>query len=294
MVSLPAPAVYTPWTKGVYDVAPGLKPFGTDFGNGDLDRKLFQFDGEFAKYRENKLRCILERPSKYLQRHGLEPSVEMKAVELVVGKLLEDWPDQFALDGNRLQCHLTGESIPLELDALALQIPEDIAVVCRVNGRDWIAYLNLCSPSHWAAEAKIGKSFFETHQPIPGFERVNSVAGAMVESMVNRGPFVRFVWGIESDDRLNHHPEPPVGEDPDVWHGRQFEKGWFLRTERQTTWGLPSVDAALFVIRVGFVTQTQIQRSPDLWNSLVSAVQSMSDEAQSYKGASDFLRLQRN
>ena len=289
MGELPGPALYTPWTKGVYDVAPGLRVLGSDFGNGELDQVLFQFDSSFLKYRENKLRCRAERVDKYCLRQELRPEVEAAAADLICQRLLVEHPSLFEERSDGLYSELTGEIVRSDLDALALQIPEDLAIVQLTDHGDRIAYLNLCSPSHWAGESKIGRSFFETHLPIPGFERVNAVAPAMVDSMVRKGPFVRFVWGLESDDRLNHHPEPPLGEEPLLWNGRQFERGWWVRTERQVVWGLPSVNAALFVIRVGFVASAVVLNSEGLLNSLVSAVRSMSPEARNYKGVGHFL-----
>ena len=62
--SLPQPASYFSTGKGVYEVAPGLRPFGTSFGNGELDQKVFQFDQEFSRYRENKIACLSENARK--------------------------------------------------------------------------------------------------------------------------------------------------------------------------------------------------------------------------------------
>ena len=96
---------------------------------------------------------------------------------------------------------------------------------------------------------------------------------------------MRFVWGVESDDRLNHHPEPPPGSDPEQWHGRLFDKGRFwVRTERQCVWGLPEVNAALFTIRVGYVPDDEVLANYTLRTSLRAAVKSMSAEAREYKG----------
>ncbi len=289
MFCLPEPAVYTPWAKGGYEVAPGLKPFGTDFGNGEQDRKLFQFDDQFTRFRESKLKCLRERQSKYRLRHDLEPMVERALIELITARLVEDWPTLFQGDAELLECRLTSETIRPDLDSLALQLQEDFAVVSAAEGRDWISYLNFCSPSHWTAESKAGESFFRAHIPVPGFSRINAAAAAMVEAMIHRGPFVRFVWGLESDDRLNHHPEPPPGADPVAWQGRQFERNWFARVERQTIWGLPDVGAALFLVRVGLESDDVIQAKPRLMDSLVAAVRSMSPEALEYKGLRGWL-----
>lgn len=259
------PAVYTPWTKGVYEVAPGLRPFGTDFGNGEADQRVFQLDSEYARYRANKIDAIGERRSKYVCREDLSEEVEAAAVGLIR--------------------RLLPSSEACGLDDLAMSVQEDIVLVSTEGDCDWVSYLHLCSPSHWAAEAKVGRSFFDVHAPIPGFDRINSVSRELVEAMVRKGPFVRFVWGVESDDRLNHHPEPPPGHDPGEWHGRQFSKGrFFVRTERQVIWGLPEVGAAMFTIRVGHVPDTVVLARPHLRDSLRSAVESMSPAARAYKG----------
>lgn len=257
-------ARYTPWSKGIYDVAPGLKPLGTDFGNGEEDRRLFQLDAEFPLYRASKVAAIAERIGKYVQRCDLRPDVEAAVLDVFSNELGQRFSD---------------------LESAALSVQEDFAIVQVDGDRDSLAYLHLCSPSHWAAEAKIGKSFFTIHEPIPGFERVNAVARGLVDAMVNRGPFVRFVWGVESDNRLNHHPEPPPDFDPRQWHGRNFNDGQFwVRTERQTVWGLPHVNAALFLIRVGHVAGEDVMADDALRSSLVLALKSMSPEARAYKG----------
>ena len=273
----------------MYTVAPGLRPFGTDFGNQNLDQVVFQFDAEFVKYRRNKLACLAERTSKYVVRSDLDPLVEKAVVQFIRSKLVGDWPNLFDPRGDNLWCNLTQELVQADLGELLLQIEEDLAIVQVDGDRDWISYLNLCSPSHWSPEVKAGKSFFDAHVPVPGFERVNAVSKAMIDSMIHRGPFVRFVWTLESDDRLNHHPEAPPGVNPADWYGRQFERGWVIRTERQISWGLPEVNAAMFFIRVGFVSAEVIRSSPGLWDSLLSAIRTMPEASLNYKGASGFL-----
>jgi hypothetical protein len=291
------PARYTPWTKGVYEVAPALRPLGTDFGNGAADRKLFQLDSEFERYAENKRAALRERRGKYARAFRLSREVERATIDLIVESLASDYPDRFEtgwegesrvlLEGEKrwvLPATSRG-SDSQALDLLARLIQADIAVVSTESSLDWVSYLHLCSPSHWAAEEKIGRSFFDVHEPIPGFEKVNRASAGLVDAMVNKGPWVRFVWGVESDDRLNHHPEPPPGWDKQEWDGRDFRGGRFwVRTERQVVWGLPEVGAALFAIHVGFVPDSDVMASEELRLPLVSALESMSPESRRYKG----------
>lgn len=290
-------ARYYPWTRGVYEVSPGLRPFGADFGNGDADGKLFQIDEEFDTYADNKRRALRERRGKYVRAFRLSREVESAALHLITSRLATDYPNRFRVeypdrtvslyDGDLrydLSAMTRGDRSD-SLDFLARLVQEDFAIVSTLDHTDWISYLHLCSPSHWAAEEKVGRSFFDVHHPIPGFERVNAAAPGLIDAMVNKGPFVRFVWGIESDDRLNHHPEPPPNEDSAEWQGRDFSAGRFwVRTERQVTWPLPEVGAALFTIRVGHVSDTEILPNPALLQPLREALLSMSEEAKAYKG----------
>src|SRR4030095_6032948 len=68
-------------------------------------------------------------------------------------------------------------------------------------------------------------------------------ARSLVASMIERGPYVRFVWTLKPDDVLDHHPDrgPHRAWSPDG--------DGFLRVERQITQPFPDVGAALFLIR---------------------------------------------
>ncbi|RYG38171.1 DUF3445 domain-containing protein [bacterium] len=282
---------FAPWMKGIYEVAPGLKPFGTDFGNGELDRQAFPRTDDLGHFLENKRRGLRERRGKYARAFRLDREVEAAAARLIAERLASEHPDRFrartdegelilTLDDTTWQLPSRGDGASLDL--LARLVGEDLAVVRRDGEIDWTAYLHVCAPSHWAPEDKIGRSFFETHHPIPGFERVNAASKGLIKAMVESGPWVRFTWGPESDDRLNHHPEPPPGEDPGTWNGRIFDDRFWVRWERQTLWPLPEVDAALFTIRVGYLADedlTQAERA-----ALADALQSMTPAAREYKG----------
>ena len=50
--------------------------------------------------------------------------------------------------------------------------------------RDYLTAIHLCSPSHWAAEDKIGKDFTAIHQPVPGIERINRTAPSLVDAIL--------------------------------------------------------------------------------------------------------------
>ena len=101
-------------------------------------------------------------------------------------------------------------------------MPEDVVICQLAPEQDWLAAIHLCAPNHWAAHDKIGKPFNVVHGNIPGMEKINQHYFKMLELLVQKGPFTRFAWGLATDNRLNHHPEPPLGFDPILWQGRQI------------------------------------------------------------------------
>ncbi len=103
--------------------------------------------------------------------------------------------------------------------------------------------------------------------------------------LINKGPFVRFAWGIATDTRLNHHPEPPTVQNVLDWRGRRFQTDnpkLFLRVERQTINRLPDVNAALFTIRTYFMDIKGLR--PGQLGKLRLALTSMPAETLHYKG----------
>ncbi|OGG46007.1 MAG: hypothetical protein A3F84_26310 [Candidatus Handelsmanbacteria bacterium RIFCSPLOWO2_12_FULL_64_10] len=306
-------ARYFPPGSGLYEVKPGLYPFGASFGNGAADQHVFQIDATFEQYREAKCLARSERLSKYYQVSDFTPVVAGEITGFILRRLSQEHPDLFQLkeraDGVRaLRCALTEEVLTFgadlvltgaesrcapvvppyasALDALASQAQEDLAVV-SIGGEDWVSALHVCCPSHWAAEDKIGEDFATVHAPVAGIERINRAARQMVNALAHRGPFVRFAWTLEADTRLNHHPEPPPGVPMERWRRQSFNRSaprLFLRVERQTLWGFPNVGAFLFAIRTYLTDCEEIKKRPEECGQLRSAIASMTPESLAYKG----------
>lgn len=310
------PAEYFPLESGRYEIRPGLARLGTDFGNGAPDARVFQLDRRFLAYRRAKLAARAEQLSKYHPPGTLTDSAGRTLNRTLVERLQYEYPQGFVLQqktggARELVCRLSGETLRFDanwaylgaagaqptpayrsgLDALACQVQEDLAIVqLQADGSDTIAALHLCFPNHWAAEAKIGRSFIAAHRPVAGIEPIARNAHKLVRTMIDKGPFVRFAWGLATDDRLNHHPDPPPGTDPAEWAGRHFDPGrprLFLRVERQTTYGLPTIGGALFTIRTYFSDCERIRRDPGRNRALHSAIASMSPESLAYKGLTE-------
>lgn len=308
-----SPPRYFPIERGLYEVAPGLKPLGTPFkafANGLLDSVIFQFDESFLTKRQEKLKARAERLGKYHGLSSLPAHVIRAAVADMIKRLTTEWPNFFLWEptGHCLHCHLTGESLRLSangellsvvgssvdppylniFDALACQIPEDCAILLKSGGLGEIVMLHVCSPSHWAPEEKLELSFLELHGPVPHFERIAKSLPAIIDAIVNKGPFVRFVWSFVTDTRFNHHPHPPSGFDSVQWQGRSFDPKlnipFYLRVERQSTAPIPEVNASWFFIGLSFLSGSEIKANDDFRTQMISALHSMSPDARRYKG----------
>ncbi|MFQ5935358.1 MAG: DUF3445 domain-containing protein [Acidiferrobacterales bacterium] len=309
------PATYFPLNNGRYEVKTGLNVFGTDFGNGIADRKIFQIDCEFGRYREAKLLGRQEQLSKYHCTHRYSDALARMTASFIAQRLPQEHPAYFRLErsseGASVHCHLTGEQLVFDadmqlvttkpenqpvspayassLDALASQIQEDVAVV-TLSKHNWISALHICFPNHWAVETKIGKDFAAVHAPVPHITKINSRAPELVHAMVHKGPYVRFVWGLSTDQRLNHHPDPPAGMSAQDWPGRFFDIAQprlYLRVERQTIWGLPEAHSALFTIRTYHMDCKNLIQDTERRQKLESAIESMSLESLAYKGLAE-------
>lgn len=309
--------VYFPIERGLYEVGPGLRSLDHDFGNPEFDGKIFHITKNFPLYRQNKLEARQERLEKYYCKKNLSATRESTLASFLISRFCLEYPQLFELQENVLFCRHTGDKISFNsnysltnfksnlaeirpqvndiIDALALQVEEDIALVCREmsesSSRDHLGLLHLCSPSHWAAEDKIGMNFFDIHVDIPGIEKVNRVADKLVDTMITKGPYVRFIWSFVTDQRLNHHPVAPEGIDPVMWKGRSFnemaEIPFYFRIERQVTWGFPEIDSSLFTIGVTFMPGTAVKNNPLYRDQLISALHSMSPESRVYKGVAN-------
>lgn len=310
-------ACYFPLENGRYEVKPGMMSLGTSFGNHEVDNRLFQIDSNFNNYRQVKLAARESCLNKYYQTCNYKNSVAKAVAQLIINRLIQEYPQycNCVSDGNGLlfRNQLTQETLHLNtnlellksesalqpifplyvstLDALALQIQSDIVVISRnENGDNWMSAIHLCYPNHWAAEEKIGRDFATVHLPVAGIEKINKRAKAIVNTMITRKPMVRFAWGLSTDTRLNHHPQPPADKVLTEWQGRNFDiknPRLYLRIERQVMWGLPEHDAAIFTIRTYFRDCQIIKKDIILNHKLSSAIKNMTPESLKYKGLLD-------
>ncbi len=312
--ALPTPARYFVPRGGRYVIRAGLTRLDEERGNGAADRQVFQLDTDWPDWRAARLAARRERLSKYLcTSHASE--AQLNALNLwLLEQLCAEHPGWFQRRANttgwQLHCRLSGEHLDFDadgyltaatgadadapmtpayangLDALACQLQEDICLLTPNDaGELRLAALHLCFPNHWGAEERIGNNFSALHAPVPHMAHINRQQHKLMQAVIDQGPFVRFAWGLATDTRLNHHPQPPAGIDAADWHGRRFnaaEPALYIRTERQVLLGLPGTDAVVFLIRSYFTDVTTL--TTDELRDLAAALRCMSAETLLYKG----------
>ena len=276
--TLPDIPRYRPFHKGIYTTTPSLIPLGTDFGNGVLDAIPLQLDKGTAALIANKHQIQTYRP--LILMSDISESVAAAAIQLLsderdiaqtaVGDVYPGMPQLHDV------WRETTSALESRFSALSLAIGEDIAIVeIDSDGSDRNALMSIAAPSRWAPEEKIGRSFVATHTPVPNMEKTLAVAAKLQQMLLERGPFVRFTWGISTTPALDTHPsvtEPPYAGG-DAW----------LRTERQVIRRIPEHQAFLFTIRVMVEPLSDMRKSITDASALAAALRSMDEKSRIYK-----------
>lgn len=305
-----APACYFPLKPDVYDIGPGLYKFGTDFGNGQHDQCLFQLDREFSHYRQNKIRARDENIKKYVCTEQLDKNIEQHLNLFMLKQLVDEHAQYFSpaeKNGETtLHCNHTGDRLCFEKngafagahtglapgyvdawDAWGCQVQEDLALVQFNSKNSRTLALHLCAANHWAASEKLGMDFLEVHKPVPEFDDRYAFHSRLLHSLVHKGPYVRFAWGLATDKRLNHHPLAPAGTDEREWQGRSFNTAHpelFIRTERQCIRGMPEINSLLFTIRTSFLDISDLHPQKSRLLAIKTNIENMDSRLSGYKG----------
>jgi dimethylamine monooxygenase subunit A len=260
------PARYFPVHPGPLKMTPGLFRLGTDFGNGAADARHFQGDEYWPRYQDAKRTVLKTAPDRVCAATSAQ-------VTSIHGEI-SAWMTQTI--NSELDLALAPEQDYL---ALTEQIQEDFVVVHAPPGEvDCVIAVSVCFPSGWRPETLLGQSFATVHAPVPAFDTVRNAGPALVRTMVEQGPFVRFVWTVCADARLDHHPE---GDQRAVFTGGHG----YLRVERQVTVPFPIYSASLFLIRTYLYPFATL--STDKRRILANALSSMPAAIAAYKGLTD-------
>lgn len=266
-----------------------------------LKGKHFQLDAQFYPYLERKLELFEMQPCggwhSSTDKNGLE-----QALWHVLEKLALEWPEYVQVNAEGVTHHLLGLKLsragklertdsrgvserilerletgnPLERvgDFLGLSTQEDLVLMHR----DKSEWLHVLFPSSWRPSDKIGRDFADIHRPVVHSEKLLRAAPNVMKAMLERGPFERYVWLMVVGADLSQHPDL---KKPDL---EPIIQNTFLRFERQTTLALPTLERALFTIRVTMQPLLEIHHNPEKRQKLARVLRSMDRAALEYRG----------
>lgn len=265
----------------------GLIRFPQDFGHGELDGHVFLVDDDLPRALAEKRKVARARMFDDVRTED-ERRAERAVYTFVRERLTREAPERLTdADADLARMMAQGKTGPAsEWDALGRALQEDLVVMHRGpsgDGRAVVAHVSF--PSGWRPEHVAGASFRGIHEPVPGFpgKREDSpsvreaASRSMMDAMVKRGPYVRFVWTVCADDELDHHPDAGLRKPKtSITH---------FRVERQLTWPFPEVEASLFVIRTFVYAMAELGQ--ERVATLKQALAAMPSEIRRYKGLED-------
>jgi dimethylamine monooxygenase subunit A len=248
--------------------------------NGALEVGHFRLDRAYPAYRQRKLELLETRPERCrcLQTH--DPDGLALALQRVAGLVEREHPDL----APKLE---QGWNLERIADEIALCVQEDLVVVRgALDARAEL--IHVCFPSRWDPAQKIGHSFMAVHEPVADNAALIAASRNVSRAMVAHGPFVRYVWSLTTDPRLEQHPDDAKIEPDDAVYGDPdaLASHTFFRVERQTTFPMPDLDRALFTIRVYMQSLPDAVREPARRARLAAAMREMSPALSDYKGYS--------
>lgn len=288
------PARYFPIIDDRYSTRAGLSRFGIDFGNGQFDAQLFQFDNNFSDYRDNKLVVREQAINDYVCTDAIDVQSLAEATKFILQHLCNEHPDKFLLHKSSqkmaLDCHLTNERLIINndyslttqheteyknlFDALALQIQEDICLIQVTDAGTKLIAAHLCAANHWSARDKLLMDMPHLHQHVPGFADDNKEPEKLLQGISRKTEaYVRFAWGLCDQATLNQHPHASSES--------QSSDDLFMRIERQVIWPIPDNQILLFTIRTYFRDCATLDEQQRL--ALIKAVNSMNEATLKYK-----------
>jgi len=198
------------------------------------------------------------------------------------------------------------------LGALAMSLQEDLVLMEQApDGAPRAAVFHVSFPSAWDPAAKLGQDLLALHAPVADNALLQSAAPRLGKALVEKGPFVRWVWTVTADPRWRAWPplsallpegtaEPASGGRPGAAGAAGMpgaagvagvlghepvavgEQPLYFRLERQTT--MPLGDGyGLFLIRVQVRPLADVLAQPGRLALLQASLRSMSAAMVRYK-----------
>lgn len=246
-----------PWEEAS-DFQIGLKPIGQD---------AWLEGGEADPAARKDLLMAIRREMVWAATAGSGPA-QAEALALVEASL-----------GRRVEGSSVGP-----LYAAARAVPDDLCLMEKRDGQWRLTALSLCAGSFFTAEAVIGRSLAQLHEPVTGFAerflvRVQRIFDGLRPDLI----LERRNWTVLNSAELHTPTSAPIRARIEEIRPSEAAEVLHLRVERQTLRRLPRTGAVIFTIRVWLAPLASLVGEPDRLAAFAQAWRSAAPELRAYK-----------
>jgi hypothetical protein len=286
---------YFPFEQDSYAMTLGVRAMRPDEALIEVDE---------AHYRDElalKATLLAANPRAHFQAWpGTEPQ-QWETLTVLLPLLARQHPQHFALtvEGTRWHWrnHLLGTEATFTpgeahglprapLDWLGHQVQEDLLLLDGTREGLPLVAGQLCFPSVWSLDEKLGRSLLAIHAPVPGFDKQLGPSTLNLLERLKPGRSVtRVNWAITVTERLDLAPWT-VPEWQHLFLGLTAQNAGercFLRLERQTLTLLPSTGAILFTIHTYRAPVATEVVDPARRRRLASVLRTVPPDMRAYK-----------
>jgi hypothetical protein len=285
MRPLPDETVYLPFEAGPYRMGMDLVTIA--------EPDWLELDRHYLPEMAERRRLLAERHGEVFAVTPGSETARAEALEVVAGHLTSHHPDWFSRDGDRIENHLTAETLFLpsadRLELAGRLAQEDFCLIQNTAHGPVFTAAVLCFPSRWRLIDKIGKPLSAVHGPVPLYaDRLAAPVDRLMRHLKAGRVASRLNWSLLDDPALfQPGGKWKIDAGTDITAGDAGSRV-YLRVERQTLRRLPDSGAVLFGIRVHVYRLDRIIVRPDLAAGLAQAVRALPEEILQYKSVLSF------
>ncbi|MFN3629396.1 MAG: heme-dependent oxidative N-demethylase subunit alpha family protein [Casimicrobiaceae bacterium] len=184
-----------------------------------------------------------------------------------------------------------GTDTRVTAESVALGMQEDFVILRADPDAFRSEFLSVAFPSRWDPRDILEQDFAAIHAPVADNAQLLAAAPAFMRLAFAREMMLRHVWLIVPSAALDQHPEANLAG----WQAALADPApllprLFFRVERQTTWPLPALGRAVFLIRIlmARLHEVLVVQKPRAL-ALAAALRSMSPAVAAYRGMTEAL-----
>jgi len=293
-----------PFPRDAYRYSANVEPAPAlqETAAGGWGWSMIDVDDRYREELAERERIIDGDPERCLALPHMAEAV-WDAIELCLGEMARDMPEQFALERDGLARRWTNrllgtetafvlgddDSLPVDpLRWLGSQIQEDVCLLDQRDGHLWLDAGLLTFAADWSLAFDLGMSFQQFHGPVPRApaEGIFARAERFLMRLTPEQAYRRTNWTMTVDGRLDTCTElyPVWGPDRRAVTAENAGDRAFLRVEVQHLARLPVSGAILFLIRTSMLPLREVALVPEWARRARAVLAELPEDMADYKG----------